>query len=185
MSLVSTSAKSSGSSSGGATLIGIQTLAADAASMSVSSIPATYSALLLALLLRTTRASETDGVLIRFNGDTTVANYITGQYQNNAGTNTTSQISTQGGVNIQSTGASATAGFFAGWHALVTGYDTTSTYTSVNAQGVCRISTGVVQWTNAGVWSPTTVVTSITAVPVIGPNFLAGSRLAVYGLAES
>lgn len=183
MSLVSTAARGSGSSSGGGlSLIGSQTLVADAASVSVTSIPSTFGGLYVRALVRSTVAAATDTAVLRFNADATAGHYLTGQFQNNAGTGATSQNSTATGVALGNIcAASTTAGFFSAWEFWINGYDSATYMTDVNGQGSMQIASGILTYQTQAVWNQTTVVAAVSLLPITGPNLLAGSRLFVYG----
>lgn len=186
MTLVSTAAKGGGSSSsGGLALVGATVLGAPAASIAVSAIPATYLGLRVTGVLRSTRASTADRPLWRFNADATVANYMTDEALNNKGAATFSQNTTAAGFDSDGPAASSTAGMFTAFDLTVTGYHSASFLTVFQGTETFYDGTGMLQYTLGGVWLQTTVVTSITVVPTVGPNWATGSYLSVYGLAAS
>jgi hypothetical protein len=167
------------------TLIGGTTLSVAAASISISAIPSTYAALRIVAGLRSTRASTSDRPGWSFNGDTTAAHYITDLALNNGGSAAFQQTATAAGVDSDGPGASFTAGGFSLFDLSVIGYHTTACFTALQGTETWASAAGAVQYTIGGVWLVTTVVSSIAVAPAVGPNWLAGSFMFVYGLAAS
>jgi hypothetical protein len=170
---------SGGGTAGSFTLLGTSTLGSSAAQIAVSGIPAGYMALLVTALLRTDRANATDGVRVFFNADTTAANYIYGITQYIAGGGTTSQ----GDNWLGASAATAPAGCFGSNRLMVGGYDTTDYIAAFDILSEMGLSGGIFQVVGGASWNSTAVVSTITLKPVTGPNFVAKSRMAVYGLA--
>lgn len=156
------------------TLISTQTLATTAASVTFSSIPATYTDL---VLVYSGRSSTTNAyITIAFNGDSSSSmRELTGS-----------------GTAAASYGPATTAN--GGWISISTG--TTNTFASVNCYIPNYTSTAnkaysvdsvtennaaaATQRIMAGLWSGTTAVTSIALTA--GTSFTAGSMFSLYGL---
>lgn len=164
-------------------------LGGSAASIVISSIPTLYTHLKLVLELRTDRASTADSVYMRFNSDSTASNYY-------------SQFLLAAGATVTGTeylGATAT-GVYVAWCASSTSapannlgyaevnianYTSTSLSRSVVYSGGSRggTTTGLNYATQgAGWWTNTSAaVNTITLVPALGTNFVAGSAVTLYG----
>jgi hypothetical protein len=179
MGLTPASSSGSGSDSGGSvTVIGSQTLAVAAATIGVSLIPATYRALQVVALLRSTRANAIESANLVLNGDTTRANYLATTFTNNQGSST----SPQQDVALLVAGNSAAAGQFSAVVATIGGYATTTYKASVNWQSTVNLESGDLMQVGGGGWNSTAVVNAVSFTPLTGPNWLAGSSIAVYGL---
>lgn len=158
------------------------------ASFSISSIPQTFSRMVLTLLLRSDRAAQAlDGVLIRPNNNTTAA----GTYYNE----TVSFPSTGAAFlnNLAATatlvpntviqGATATAGYFTFLIVEIQNYASTSNYRHYKFHGYLQTADtagNLFPFMGGGTYKDNTnAITSITIAPQNGTNFVAGSG---YGL---
>lgn len=183
MTLVSTAAKSSGTASG-VVLISDSVLGADAASFDITGIVQTYIGLRFLLDARGTKAATSDSCLLRLNNDSG-ANY---DYQVIAA-NATTVFGLEGLAQTSIflgdiPAASATAGRSATIEAVIDNYTGTVFDKNVRAQvGLARATTttNVFSESNYGLWRSTAAVTRITVFPASN-NFLAGSRLTLWGL---
>lgn len=169
------------STSGALTLISSSVLGASAATITLSAIPGTYTALHLLLGLRSTAASTGDTALLQLNGDATVANYITGRTLNNKGTSSVLQQSGSAGVFLDIPGASVGAGYFGLWELCVMGYASTTYNKTVSGDGAFFDGTGTIACNTGAIWKSTAIVTSLVCAVVTGPNFLTGSYMYLYG----
>lgn len=156
------------------TPIATQTLIADAASVTFSSIPQGYTDIILV----TSGASQPAGggaASIRFNGDTGT-NYSY-RYMFGSGTATSSGAFSNVSV-IPTNRHNTTEG---GGKAHIMNYSNTNTYKSV-------ISTGAgnnIAIAYSGMWRSTAAVTSITIIPESGPGWLTGFTATLYGIKEA
>ena len=160
------------------------TLGADAASFDVSSISSSYDHLLVILQGRSTGAFNTVSVACRFNNDSG-GNYDSQlDYGNNA-TPTASATVAQTSAQIGDVpGSTATANHAGALELTIPNY----TGTTFQKQGLAR--SGWIEATSAGGafamdammnWRSTAAIDRITIFPTSG-NFLAGSRLTIYGI---
>ena len=163
-------------------------LGSNAASVTISSIPATYQHLLLILEITSDAAASLADVLLRFNADATSANYYS-QYKTGVSTAVTSaeEVATRSGIYLKaaakgatfSTGnaqtiifignyASSTMRRSLSYHSYVHGSDSSGNLFSASGGG---------DWTNAAA-----AINSITFLPQTGSNIVTGSAYTLYGL---
>ena len=159
------------------------TLAADAASISVTGIPDTYRHLTGFYSLRSTLAATEDFVSIALNGDTTAANYDV-QIQYGSGATPVSAEALLSRVHASMTGASSPANHFGMGRFVIPNY-TAPNFKAMLSLGMSwrARSTGNTLIRNAvSDWASVAAVNAIAFTPFTGPNFLAGSRLTLYGI---
>jgi hypothetical protein len=168
--------------------ISTQILGGSVTSVTFSSIPATYKHLQLRYTARSDRASSSDQLGLRFNGDT-AANYW---YQN---------LTSNGGGSVQGAGiisSQAQTRLIDGQMAASTAVANLFTngvvdivdYVSSAKSKTVRNIFGTTDNTNLvyaagfmeGLWTTAAAVTSITLFPLNGPNFVSGSRFSLYGI---
>jgi hypothetical protein len=181
---------SGGVSSGGGgalTKISDSTLGSPAASFDLTAIAATYNHLMLLLYVKDDGAVINSWVNLRFNNDS-AANYdreqaaATGNSNSPAGN--AAATSMQVLFSAGTTGATAQA-FGAGCLVLpnytgTTGYKAVTTMTG--AIGLVGTITNYLSGTYQGLWRSTAAITRITLLPGNGSNFVAGSRVSLYGI---
>lgn len=164
-------------------------LGGDTASISISSIPSTFNNLLLLLLLRSDRASNTvDGLLGRFNGDTTAANYFANMaFMPSSGFSSVNNLGATATIfaSVPIPAATAPTGYFAPLCVWIYNYSITASaqYRSVSWTGGLQVAdtagnleatAGYALWKNNS-----NAINSISLAPQNGSNFKAGSG---YGL---
>lgn len=164
-------------------------LGANAASQTISSIPATYKHLLLCLECRTDAAGTADNIILQFNADTTAANYYT-QYAIGAATAFTLAEflgATKAGVLLPNVAAGSTgsAGLGHVW-VFITNYTSTTLRRNVVAWGGAQAgtTTGLIKlglcqgnWINVAA-----AISSLTFKPDVGANLVAPTAWTLYGL---
>ena len=158
------------------TPIATTTLGSAASSYTFSSIPGTYTDLVL--ILSTKTSSSGAGVSVRFNGDTG-SNYSWTEISGNGsaassarGTNTTS---------IFNCGSTSTADFQAGIMSF-NNYSNTTTYKTVLSRGQ-DTTNGYVQ-SHVGTWRSTAAINSVTVLANSG-NLTTGCTFTLYGIAAA
>jgi hypothetical protein len=155
-------------------------------SVTFSSIPSTYTDLLVKASARTDRALENDEISVRINGDTS-AIY---SYRSLTGNGSTPSGSTETNTtrfrNLNSIpGATSTSSTFGNTEFYI------SNYTSASFKSISFDSTGENNATSslmdlaAGLFGSTSTVTSIVMFPRIGPNFVEYSTFYLYGIKNS
>jgi hypothetical protein len=170
-----------GGGGGDVTLISSQTLAATTATVTFSSIPATYKHLLLCIQARTNRGLTDDQLRMQFNGDTG-SNYDYIDNTNNGGSNSPATGSAvtfivagyvSGGTAPTSAAGVATIDLinYAGttFHKQSSGISTERIDTSSNKQA-----------TSGGNWRSTSAISSVSLFAI--GSFVAGSDFSLYGV---
>lgn len=162
-------------------------LTGTAASIDFSSIPVTRKSLLLICKARTDRAANTtDAVGVRLNGDSG-GNY----YQNGPraiGT-TVSAIEGLGAASVlafQCPAATATASRAGGAVIWIPDYLDTTFHKALFAPFTFSVGTTAgLQQTGiyGGTWANTAAINQVTLISQNGANFIAGTRISVYGIA--
>lgn len=155
-------------------------------SVSFSSIPSTYTDLVLSISGRTDSANVEDGVNLRFNSNS-ATNYSETFIYGNGSTASSSRDSNQtyGYVYYSLDGADATASTFGNLEIYIPSY-TVSQNKPISSFGVAesnatavRMSAGAILWRN------TATISSIQITPLSGSNFSANSTFYLYGIKNS
>jgi hypothetical protein len=164
-------------------------LGAGAASVTISSIPATYQHLLLILEMRTNVAATGDGIWIRFNADAVAADYYSQNLVISAATSTASESlgATNTGLFIPQSAVGSTGSAGNGRAMIwIENYASTTLRRAAhwqayshkgNTTGLLKATVGGGDWTDA-----TNPITSITFLPQTGTQVSAASAYELYGL---
>jgi hypothetical protein len=151
-----------------------------ASTIDFTSIPQTYTDLLISSSIRTNRSAVGSYFFLSFNGNTSnfSSRFLTGD-----GSNVTSGSQARlGGVE---TNANATASAFANNQIYIPNY-TSSNYKSYSADSVVEnnAATGF-GYLITGLWSDTSAITSITITPEAGGTYIQHSTAYLYGIKNS
>lgn len=156
------------------------------ASISITSIPGTYTTLILRAKVRSERASQTnDSLLVRFNNDTTAGNYR-GQYGISfaATASAAENIGATATVcNYVISASTATANSFSIFTLVIPWYANTSLLKNCRWElsNVLALTTGtIVEARGVGLWNSTNAITRIDFLAANG-NLSVGTRWALYG----
>lgn len=178
---------SQGGSAAGAgfELISTTVLGSAAASVTLSSIPATYTSLELRIVARSANATQFDELLLRLNADSG-ANYGYKQIINDTFTASQSTATSQTGVRIYGIAANtAVASNFSAMKIGLNGYKDANKKTNIRGFGGA-VNFGASWAANSslfgGIWNATTTVTSLTVSTYTGSNLAAGTRVSLYGV---
>lgn len=163
-------------------------LGAGAASVTISSIPATYKHLLLIIEARTDVAATLDNLILRFNADATAGNYYT-QYVTYANTTVAAAEILGSGTTgvLLPLAAVGNTGAAGNGYALVWVFNYTSTtmrrIVDAKCGALAATSTGNVRKAEStGYWNNTSdAISSITFLPSIGTNLATNSAYTLYG----
>lgn len=177
----------SASGAGAMTLITDTVLGSPAASITFSSISGSYKHLLILGNIRTDRTGAyADGLVIQFNSDTG-ANYVQLRAQHNV--NTTAYSENLGTATPQLSfilpSADSPANSFGPVKITIPSYAVTNMHKSALAEswGYQKAGTGSLFVSQGGImWLNTAAITDIVFKPNTGTNFVAGSRLTLYGI---
>jgi hypothetical protein len=151
-------------------------------SVTFSSIPATYTDLLLKISARTNRSAVQDNLAISLNNSSSSFSGITLYgYGSGAGA-----FSTGGNTDVSIfDGASSTASTFSNGDIYIPNY-TSSNYKSWSADSVEENNnTTAYSYLNAGLWSNTAAITSITFASANSASFVQYSTFYLYGISSS
>jgi hypothetical protein len=162
-------------------LIEAKTLGSSTASVTFTSIPQTYTDLLLFTSCRSDRGAARDGVRIEPNSLSTNQTMI---LLNNVSGSVSSSTDTTifGGM---ATGSTATASTFGNSSCYITNY-TSSNYKAFSVDGTSENnSTDIFQLLTAALWSSSSALTELKVLPNIGPNWVSGSTFYLYGIKNS
>ena len=168
------------------TLISSNVLSSSAASVTFSSIPATYTDLVLKCSMRLSDASATATVKVWFNSDTDnnySLTYLRGSGSAVASARTSSSPYFSTG---QANGNTATANTFTSAELYIPSYTVSQnkSFSSISAQED-NSSTAYIE-ARAGLWRNTATMTSISLQPIdAGINFLSGSSFYLYGISNA
>lgn len=153
--------------------------AGGAASIDFTSIPSTYTDLVLKMSIRTNRASTDDLLNFNFNGVST--NQSSRWLQGNGSTASSGTY----GSNLYLAwvdAASNTASTFGNAEMYISNY-TSSNFKSISTDGVLENNaTLAISGMTAGLWSSTAAITSIAITSVFSANFIANTTAYLYGV---
>jgi hypothetical protein len=156
------------------TPIATQTLSTSAASVTFSSIPGSYTDLVL--VINPTMASNADVTLI-FNGDT-ANNYSSTYLSGNGTTASSSRFSTMPKIYLDSIN---TGTGIVQYNVSIMNYANTTTYKTALARFA---SAGVGTQATVGLWRSTAAITSMT-ITGDSINFTPGSTFTLYGILKA
>lgn len=161
------------------TLIYSSTLGSSSASVTFTSIPATYTDLVLVASAQSTQATTYDNLIIQFNSDT-ASNYsktrISGLSGGYLGERTGPEASH---MVTPLTGTSFSSLIFSIGIVNILDYSNTTTYKTSLWRG--NSQDGYVQG-NVGVWRSTSAISTIKMSTLSGSNLSAGSNFKLYGI---
>jgi hypothetical protein len=170
------------------TLISSVTLSSSAATISFTSIPATYTDLLIKLSSRSDRSGNTSAdQYIQFNGDTSAIYSMRRLMGNGSSPSSDSTSGSTGAFVGDATAATATASTFANTEIYI------PNYTSTNAKFISTDSvtennaTEAYAILNASLWNPVTqaAITSLLIGTVTSNNFVQYTTAYLYGISNA
>jgi hypothetical protein len=155
--------------------------AAGASSVEFSGIPQTgYTDLVVKVSARGTESSVYAGIYVSFNG---TAYNSTGRFIEGDGSSASSGTFSNGAISFIA-GATATSNTFGSTELYIPNY-TGSTNKSYSSDGVGENNaTLALAQLNAGLWSNTAAITSITLDAYLSNTFVQGSTFYLYGVAK-
>ena len=169
------------------TLIQAQTLASAAASVTFSSIPATYTDLVVRISTRTDNGAVNDGIILTINSTAGTAYSKTTLLGNGATATSNRSTSTNafGTSPNGATGSTATASTFGSIDIYVPSYTVSQNkpfgYFGAGETNATTAYMGAI----AGLWSNTATVSQLDLTPNSGINFVQYSSFYLYGIKNS
>lgn len=164
-------------------------LTGTSASISFSSIPATYSRIKIVASLRTTHNANADIVNLRINGDTTAANYYGGwelEYASGAANAVYQNLGATAYMQLAyHPDSTSPSNQFSSIEAVFENYASANVKKNIHMMGqaIYLNATGSIVWLQAhGTWQSTSAITSLVLTPNLGANFAIGCSYALYGM---
>lgn len=169
-------------------LIGSSTLTSPQATVSFTSIPNTYTDLVLRMNARTDLGSNNSDITIRYNSNSATDYSGTWIYANTSSTGFRTTNSTVYRCYIMGSGDSDTASVFALSEIYISQYTSTAnkaTWAFGNPENMSGANWAVSS--NAGLYRQASAISSITIYPVSlsGSNFVTNSTFYLYGIKNS
>jgi hypothetical protein len=155
------------------------------ATITFSSIPATFKHLQIRAIARTDRAGTFDGGYVQFNSDTTLSNYTLHILSGTGSAATSEGYSTTSGAGLQTPttgGNTMLANTFGSFVMDILDYANTSKYKTIRSIGGFEDNTSARIQLVSGAWLNTAAITSITLDVVQGTNYKEYSSFALYGI---
>lgn len=144
-----------------------------------SSIPSTYTDLVVVCSARANYADTIGIMRIRFNGDTG-SNYSMTQMYGNGSSGTSARVSNQTSFGLEYiSGNTATSGVFSPVILQVQNYSNATTYKTMLSRTNDAAVRVVAQ---VGLWRSSSAITSIAIDEVLGTNYAVGSTFTLYGI---
>ena len=151
-----------------------------AANIDFTSIPSTYTDLVLKVSARTNRAATGDYVLAAFNGSTaSFTNRILDGDGTNVNVDATARVISYG------TGATATASTFANSEAYIPNYTSANSKTFSSDNVTENNATNAFADIIAGIWASSSAINQITLTPNVGTLFAQYTTASLYGILKS
>jgi len=152
------------------------TLGSTAASVTFSSIPATYRDLVVIMMAKSTRTSnDQDGCFLRLNNDASNHSRVT---MLGSGAGVSSNTESNLGMPLGGNAAALMVNII-----QVMDYSATDKHKTVLVRANTNApSVSGVVYASAGRWASTSAVTSLVLLPEVGPNFAIGSTFNLFGV---
>lgn len=161
------------------TLINSSTLGSATASVTFSSIPTTYTDLILVASAQSTQATTYDNLIIQFNSDT-ASNYSKTRLGASSGGVTGERTGPEASHMLTAlTATSFSSLIFSTSVMNILDYSNTTTYKTSLWRG--NSQDGYVQG-NVGMWRSTSAITTIRLATLSGSNLASGSSFKLYGI---
>jgi hypothetical protein len=157
-----------------------------AATITFSSIPQTYTDLVVKASVRTDRALENDEISVRLNGNTSSIYSYRSLAGNGSSASNSTETNTTRFRNLNNIpGATATSNTFGNTEFYIPNYASASFKSiSFNSSGENNATSSYIDMA-AGLFGSTSAVTSIEMFPRIGPNFVQYSTFYLYGISNT
>lgn len=171
----------------GLTLIGTDSASVAKTTLTIGSIPSTYTSLLVVFSVRSSTSALNEFMAVNFNADTTAANYATQFTFSHGATISGLLTTTTSGLGVQVLAATGPHAYFSAVQMVIPRYNlTTSDVDKMVLIDAIDATTGAALqvFNGGGTWAGSSAaITSITAKLASGANFVAQSYMSVYGMA--
>jgi hypothetical protein len=168
-------------------LIATTTLSSSATNVEFTSIPGTYTDLLVTISARADRADVADVMGIRINGDNTNGNYTNRSIVGDGGNGVVSNYISSSNLELwiaHFSAANTTASTFGNAQVYFSNYSG-NTNKSFSAQGASENNAAAgYNDMKAGLWSNTNAITSLKFICLFGTNMVSGTTLSLYGITK-
>lgn len=162
------------------TLIEAKTLTTTTASITFSSIPATYTDLLVKVSARSNEAELYGNAVLQFNSSSSNYSLIA---LSGSGSSAASYSATR--IEFMQNGNTTTSNTFGNAEIYVPNY-ASSNYKSVSIDSVAETNgTTVYMRLTAGLWSNTSAITSVSIIAADSTSWLSNSTFYLYGISNS
>lgn len=163
--------------------IGTVTISSAQPSIEFTGVPSSYDNLMIIASLRSTTSGTTDEFYVRFNDDTTAANYPQSfTYTSGSGKYSTGTFTASGFAGIQTTASGNTGSTFSNTQVLIVNYKTSNTKgVIVESSTFNQTSATLYHKFGSGYWAPSTVVNKVALTAGSG-NFAVYSTATLYGI---
>ena len=165
-------------------LIQAQTLASTTTTITFSSIPTTYTDLVLKISARSAGATGLDNPNIKFNGDGSTSLYSITTLEGNGSTVTTGRNSSYSSITFNSEGTSYTSNTFALTELYIPSYNLTTNKPISSISTTENNATASYLDAQANLYAGTSGITSIALTGTSG-GFVSGSSFYLYGIKNS
>jgi hypothetical protein len=164
--------------------IATTTLSTGTASVTFSSIPATFTHLQLRVIARTDRSNNFDAFIIKANNDGTIANYTYHYvYGDGSSAGAGNENNTYAGAVVyRLPAASAAASIFGSTVTDILDYKNTNKYKTLRSIGGVDLNGSGEIYFGSNLWLSTTAISSLVIVPRTGTNFVQYTQFALYGI---
>jgi len=167
------------------TLISSNVLSGSAASVTFSSIPSTYTDLVLRVSLRTDTSASFVQTNLTFNSDSSAIYSATYLYGTGSAASSTNYTADTYAREVYYDGANATSNTFGSGEIYIPNY-TSTTSKSFSAFGVEEDNNSAARiGVEAQLYRNTSAISSITWAATSGQNFVSGSSFYLYGIKNS
>jgi hypothetical protein len=161
--------------------IATQTLGSDTTTVTFSSIPGTYTDLVLVMNYRSTRTNTYGYPKVNFNGDTGTNYSLTDLSGNGSSIGSGRTTNTTGFGLTEGMGNTAAANLFGQFNISIQNYSNSTTYKTLLSRGGSAV-TGNSLAAQVCLWRSTSAITSIVITDNSGFNIMTGSSFSLYGI---
>lgn len=167
------------------TLISSTTLTGTQATVTFSSIPATYTDLVIRASIRSDRGAANEVLYVSFNGTGGTSNSYT-VLQTNSGSPQSYNGANTDGIAVNVNASTTTSNTFTSFEQYIPSY-TVSQSKPTSIFSATENNAATPNWiaTVAGLWRNNSAITSVVLTPLLGSNWVTGSSFYLYGISNA